>query len=195
MSTVYIYDYAKFAPHFDSVAEMEADTSMSYSDTGNKYRIDVGDWVWAGVYTFECAASGASDHDTTTAGGVKLYRRGPDASFVVAVTDETTAIFAGAAQRTFRMPYGMKLTGVKASLNTAQASGDIFTVDINEGGTTLLSTKLTIDNTEKTSETAATPAVISDSALAADAEITIDVDQVGDGSAVGLKVTLIGILT
>jgi len=57
---------------------------------------------------------------------------------------------------------------------------------------TILSTKLTIDNTEKTSTTAATPAVISDSALSDDSEITIDIDQIGNGSAKGLKVTLIG---
>ena len=50
-----------------------------------------------------------------------------------------------------------------------------------------------IDATEKTSTTAATPAVISDSALADDAEITIDIDQIGGGDAgAGLKVTLIG---
>ena len=86
----------------------------------------------------------------------------------------------------------MTLTEVRASLTTAQASGTIFTVDINEGGTSVLSTKLTIDNTELTSTTAATPAVISDTALADDAEITIDIDQVGDGTATGLKITLIG---
>jgi len=86
----------------------------------------------------------------------------------------------------------MLLTGVRASLSTAQASGSIFTVDINEGGTSVLSTKLTIDNTEKTSTTAATPAVISDTSIADDAEITIDIDQIGDGTAKGLKVTLIG---
>jgi hypothetical protein len=90
------------------------------------------------------------------------------------------------------MPYAMTITAVRASLSTAQASGSIFTVDINEGGTTILSTKLTIDNTEKTSTTAATPAVVSDTALADDAEITIDIDQIGDGTAKGLKVTIIG---
>ena len=110
----------------------------------------------------------------------------------VAASDETTALTTGTAKVTFRMPYAMTLTAVRASLSTAQASGTIFTVDINEGGTTILSTKLTIDNTEKTSTTAATAAVISDSALADDAEITIDIDQIGDGTAKGLKVTLIG---
>jgi hypothetical protein len=110
----------------------------------------------------------------------------------VAASDETTALTTGTAKVTFRMPYAMTVTAVRASLSTAQASGSIFTVDINEGGTSVLSTKLTIDNTEKTSTTAATAAVISDSALADDAEITIDIDQIGNGSAKGLKVVLIG---
>jgi hypothetical protein len=90
------------------------------------------------------------------------------------------------------MPRAVTLTSVRASLTTAQASGSIFTVDINEAGTSILSTKLTIDNTEKTSTTAATPPVISDVNLADDAEMTIDIDQIGDGTAKGLKVTLIG---
>ena len=111
---------------------------------------------------------------------------------VCAASDETTALTAGTSKITFRMPYAFTLTAVRASLTTAQTSGSIFTVDINDSGTTILSTKLTIDNTEKTSTTAATAAVISDTALADDAEITIDIDQIGDGTAKGLKITLIG---
>ena len=110
----------------------------------------------------------------------------------IACSDETTALAAGAANITFRIPYAMTLTEVRANLNTAQTSGSIFTVDINESGSSVLSTKLTIDNTEKTSTTAATAPVISDGNLADDAEITIDIDQVGDGTAKGLKLTLIG---
>lgn len=116
-------------------------------------------------------------------------------SFIVACSDETTALTTGTAKITFRMPYAFTLTAVRASLSTAQSSGSILTVDINEGGTTILSTKLTIDNTEKTSTTAATAAVISDTALADDAEITVDIDQVGDGTAKGLKIALIGTRT
>jgi hypothetical protein len=111
---------------------------------------------------------------------------------VVAASDESTALTAGLAKITFRMPRAVTLTAVRASLTTAQASGSIFTVDINEGGSSILSTKLTIDNTEKTSTTAATPPVISDTSLADDAEITIDIDQIGNGTAKGLKVMLIG---
>jgi hypothetical protein len=110
----------------------------------------------------------------------------------LAASDETTALTTGTAKMTFRMPHAMALTSVRASLTTAQASGSIFTVDINQGGTSVLGTKLTIDNTEKTSVTAATPATITTSALTDDSEITIDIDQVGNGTAPGLKLTLIG---
>jgi hypothetical protein len=116
-------------------------------------------------------------------------------SIIVACTDETTPITAATTKVTFRMPYAFTLTDIRASLSTAQTSGSIFTVDVNESGTTVISTKLTIDNTEKTTTTAATPRVISDSSLADDAEMTVDVDQIGDGTAKGLKITLIGTRT
>lgn len=108
----------------------------------------------------------------------------------IAVSDQTTTLTTGTAKMTFRMPFAMTLTGVRASVNTVSSSG-LVTVDINEGGVSILSTKLTIDANEKTSTTAATAAVISDSALADDAEITIDIDVAGTG-AKGLVVTLIG---
>lgn len=109
---------------------------------------------------------------------------------VVAVSDEVTVITAGVAKLSFRMPYAFTLTSVKASLNVA-ATVAAPTVDINEAGVTILSTKLTIDIGELTSATAAIPAVISDAALAADALMTIDIDVSGTG-AKGLKVYLIG---
>ena len=134
-----------------------------------------------------------------TAKGLKVYLIGnrPITSnvpveYVLAASDETTALSTGTGKVTFRVPKAMTLTAVRASLSTAQTSGSIFTVDINESGTSLLSTKLTIDNTEKTSTTAATPAVMSDTALAEDAEISVDIDQIGDGTAKGLKITLLG---
>lgn len=98
---------------------------------------------------------------------------------------------------TVRAPFAFHLLDVRASLTTACSTGT-FTVDINRNGSSLLSTVLTIDATQKTSETAATPAVIDTTAsprtdlIADDDEITIDVDNVGDGNATGLKVWLIG---
>jgi hypothetical protein len=111
----------------------------------------------------------------------------------IACGDETTALTAGTAKVTFRMPFAFKLTDVRASVTTAPTGGTLLTVDVNEAGSTILSTKLTFDASEKTTTTASTPRVISDSDLADDAEITIDVDAVGSTIAgAGLKVYLIG---
>jgi hypothetical protein len=110
----------------------------------------------------------------------------------MACSDETTDLTTGTAKATFRMPHAMTLTAVRASVTTAPV-GSVLTVDINEGGSTILSTKITIDASDKTSTTAATPPVISDSALADDAEITVDIDTVGSSTAgAGLKIWLIG---
>jgi hypothetical protein len=137
-------------------------------------------------------AVGTNDFILTAASGetTGLIWQGPAEVIGIAVSDEETAITTGNAKVTFRMPFAMTLTAVRASLSTASTSG-LPTFDINEGGTTILSTKLTIDANEKTSTTAATAAVISDSALADDAEITIDIDVAGTG-AKGAKVYLIG---
>jgi hypothetical protein len=110
----------------------------------------------------------------------------------LAASDETTALTAGVAKVIFRMPFAMTVSEVRASLVTAQTSGAIFTVDIHKSGVSILSTKLTIDNTELTSVTAATPSVISDSTLTDDVRINIQIDQIGDGTAKGLKVLLKG---
>ena len=114
------------------------------------------------------------------------------AELIVAASNETSALTTGTAKVTFRMPYAMTVTSVRASLTTAQTAGSLLAVDINDSGASILSTVLTFDNNEKTTTTAATPAVISDAALADDAEITIDIDVVGTSGAEGLKVTLIG---
>jgi hypothetical protein len=114
-------------------------------------------------------------------------------SIGIACSDETTDLTTGTAKVTFRMPFAMTVTDVRANVNTAP-TGATITVDINEDGTTILGTKLTIDATEKTSTTAATPHGFSDTALADDAEITIDIDQIGSATAgKGLKVWLIGV--
>ena len=115
----------------------------------------------------------------------------PTQSLIIACSDETTALTTG-TKVTFRMPYAFTLTEVRASVTTAPV-GSVLTVDINEAGSTILSTKIEIDANEKTSTTASTPPVISDTSLADDAQMTIDIDGVGSSTAgAGLKVTLIG---
>ena len=110
--------------------------------------------------------------------------------FIIACSNEDANLTVGTAKVTFRMPYAATLTAVKASVTTAPTGSNLI-IDINEGGTTVFSTPLSIDATELTSTTAATPAVISDSSLADDAVITIDIDQIGSTVAgTGLKVYL-----
>lgn len=113
-------------------------------------------------------------------------------AIIVAASDETTDLTTGTAKAKFRMPYAFTLTAVRASVSSAP-TGSVLTVDINESGATILSTKITIDAGETTSTTAAIPPVISDTALADDAEISIDIDTIGSTLAgAGLKVALIG---
>ena len=109
----------------------------------------------------------------------------------IACSDETTALTTG-LKMTFRVPYGFTVTGVRANLKTAQSAGSLFTVDIQNNGVSILSTLVTIDNTEKTSVTAVTPAVISGPNLADDIELTTIITQIGNSTATGLKIWIIG---
>ena len=107
----------------------------------------------------------------------------------IALSDETTAITTGTGKITFRAPHAMTLNQLpRASLATASTSGNPA-IDINKNGVSIFSTTLTIDANEKTSVTAATPAVLSTTTFADDDEISMDIDTAGTG-AKGLKVTL-----
>ncbi len=120
-------------------------------------------------------------------------------SFVVALSAETGDIATGTAVTYFRLPFGFTLTELpRASVSTAPV-GSVLTVDINVGASTpatILSTKLTIDASEKTSVTASTPCVLSSSVFSSDDIVSFDIDGVGSSTAgVGLKVELIGVRT
>jgi hypothetical protein len=118
-----------------------------------------------------------------------VHQRDSDV-IVVPVGDEASALSAGTNRVRFRMPFAATLLAVRASVNTAP-TGSTLVVDVNEGGTSVLGTKLSIDATELTSATADSAATITDSALADDAEISIDIDQIGSTIAgAGLKVSL-----
>jgi hypothetical protein len=130
-------------------------------------------------------------------GGTKaLYDDGtykfPLVEYGTAISDLTTALTTGVNKGIIRLPVAVTLTEVRCSLLTAQTGGSIFTVDILEGGVSVLSTPVTIDNGETTSESAAAPPVISDSSLADNASMTFSITQVGDGTAVGCQCWLIG---
>lgn len=107
----------------------------------------------------------------------------------VACSDEKSEISTGTKVK-FRMVGAISISSIRCSVGTAQTSGPILTVDVNVNDSSILSTKITIDNNEKTSLTATTQPVISSSSVNDDDEISIDVDQVGTGAS-GLKVSII----
>jgi hypothetical protein len=115
-----------------------------------------------------------------------------------ALSDHTTDLTVGTNKFSFDIPAAFTVTGVYASVDVAP-TGSTIIVDINEGagaGTTILSTKLSIDASETNSSTAASAAVISDTSLAANARVTFDIDQVGSSTpGKGLIVWLIGYWT
>lgn len=103
--------------------------------------------------------------------------------FQVRLKDSTTNLATGTSiGGDFRISPTRAITikAVGAYVDTAATGGTLLTIDINKAGTTILSTKITLDASEKTSTTAATQPVISDSAIAADAVITFDIDAVGN---------------
>lgn len=111
----------------------------------------------------------------------------------LAASDETTSLTTGTAKVTFRMPYAMTITSVRGSVTTAATGATLLAFDVKESGTTIFSTKPTFDATELTTQTAATPSVLSDTSLADDASMTINIDAVGNTIAgAGLKVSIIG---
>ena len=117
----------------------------------------------------------------------------------IALGDESTVLAAASTTvpvTTLHLPYAFTLTDVKVGCTVAPTGASLLTVDVHEAGTTVLSTKVTVDATEKTSGTAATAPVISDSSLAEDSLIQIFVDQLDPNNiAAGVKVYLIGYQT
>lgn len=116
-------------------------------------------------------------------------------SVTLPLGDQTTAISTGTNKRRWRSPFAWTVTAIRGALASAQASGNIVTLDVNNAGNSMLSTKLTLDNNETTSTTAATACVIDTTYddIADDALIAIDIDQCdGSTTAAGADVTLIG---
>lgn len=141
------------------------------------------------VLTGTTQAPTATIGDNTTTIATTAYAYGMEQYVTVALSDETTSITTGTAKVTWRAPFAMTLTKApRLSLATAGTTTATI-VNIKEAGTTIFSTKPQVDANGKTSVGSAVTAALSDTAIADDAELTFDVDQVGTG-AKGLKVTI-----
>lgn len=110
-----------------------------------------------------------------------------------------TNITNGVSKDSFAMPYGLLLDtvangGIYATLAVAQTAGVVLTVDVKRNGVSILSTRLTFDNNERSTRTAAIPPVLvaGGEILSKGDEITIDVSQIGTAGARGLRVYLVG---
>jgi len=115
-------------------------------------------------------------------------------SFVIACSDEDTAIDSTGTKVTFYMPFDFTVSSVRASLTTTSSSGTP-TIDISEDDTSIMTTtKITIDVGDLISTESAAQPVLTDTALADESKITIDVDVTGT-DATGLKVYIIGYKT
>jgi len=95
------------------------------------------------------------------------------------ICHKDTALATGELEISY--PPGFTLLDVKAHVDTVSSSGTP-TFDIKEAGTTMLSTLITIDASENSSNTAATPPVISDSTFTAFAKLTLHCTVAGTGT-------------
>lgn len=111
--------------------------------------------------------------------------------FGIAASDEVTPIAVATDLTKFIAPISFKIISISASLSIPQTSGTTFTIDVKANGTTILSTPITIDNGANSSISAAVLPVLSNVDILADTNLSIDVTQIGDGTAAGLKLYLV----
>lgn len=113
------------------------------------------------------------------------------APLIISVSDEDSVITTASPAVTFRVPQDMTISKIKASLTTASSAAGPVTVDVNLNGSSVFgANRLTIDNFETTSETAATAADLNTTAWTDDDVVTVDIANAGTG-AVGLKISII----
>jgi hypothetical protein len=132
--------------------------------------------------------SGNADKVLKTDGTSTISWGYPEQCFIVALSDETTAITTG-IKLTMLAPFAFTLKDVRGVLTEASSSGTV-TVDIHKNGTTVMSTdKIEIEATETDSDDATDQPAITTSSFADGDKIEFEVDGAGTG-AKGLKVYL-----
>jgi hypothetical protein len=110
---------------------------------------------------------------------------------LVACSDETTELTTGVAT-TFRAPFGLALTTIRASVNSAPTGSSII-INVLNNNSSILSTPLSIDANEETSLTANVPVVISNPIIQDNSKVSIVITQVGSTfKGAGLKLDFKG---
>lgn len=147
--------------------------------------------------------SGATFTGVISSGGTELSllfaKRALPFEIGVAMSDEITTITsATTATVTMQIPFSGTLTSVYFSLGTSGSTISTYNVKKSStpgvGGTTIFSTRPTIDANEFSTATALTPAVITGGTIAINDTLTFFVDTQGTGSK-SLKAWLVGTKT
>ena len=171
----------------DARDNLGLDTTANQTDSANKrFMSDAQETILdntSGTNTGDQDISGKQNvlSEGAFVDGDKTKLDGLSATFHLGLAfgNEVTDISVGTDKLTFQMPnFDTTLTDVSVNVKTAP-TGSVATFDLNEAGTSVLSTKITIDAGKKTSVTASTPPVISESAIQANAIMTVDIDGVG----------------
>lgn len=186
-------DYEDLIDTLSSV-EISATAPISYnSETGN-ISIDLSaydtssevDTKLSNYDTSSEVDTKLSSYDTSSEVNSKILDI--EEAMIVAITDEVSEVTTGSSKVSFRFPFDAILyQNPRASLSTASNANTV--VDINKNGSSILSTKLSIDSSEKTSVSASSSAVLSTTSINSDDELTFDVDSTGN-NGIGLKVTI-----
>jgi len=105
------------------------------------------------------------------------------------VANSTNTAVANVVGGDFSVPFSGYVDSIEATVDTAGTTGTTD-VDVNINGSSIMTSKLKIDSTEKTTRTAATRPVIKSFAFTAGDVFTFDVDAVSTTAAQGLTVHL-----
>ena len=162
--------------------------------TGDTVLTTQGDILYEDASGLQRLGAGTAGKFLTTQGtGANPTYTTPTLSFIVSLTSETGSATVADGLAQIRMPFAFELSELPRAFCNTAPTGANLQFDITEAGSTIFSTKLEIDATEKTSTTATTPCVLSDSTLADDAIISFNCDQIGSTVAgAGIKLVLIG---
>lgn len=106
----------------------------------------------------------------------------------LAASDEITPIIQGGGKTTFKVLRDIKLESISGFLTIPQAAGSDFTVDVMVNGVSILSTKLVFSNGSDVTQVTVGGGQFTMNTISAGSKVSIDVIQVGDGTAAGLKV-------
>ena len=109
---------------------------------------------------------------------------------IIPLTAEDGSVDSTGTKAVFHMPRTMTITGIKASLRTNQTSGTQIEIKVTNNGLDIISTAsaLTIQNGTAFSNSPA----LQTTAITSNDRIAISIDSFGDGTAVGLKLTILG---